>query len=296
MSGKDNKTISSRSPLRYPGGKSRAREILMSYIPENVSSVLSPFLGGGSFELHLTGKGIDVESYDVFALLVNFWQVLLSSPDSFGKKLDDMLGKIGKSEFDDLKGNLKSQELSLSENWKDYTDEDNTIAREKRESLAAEFFAVNRCSFSGATLSGGFSKESARTRFTSGIVERVRTFSNDMMTVGYGDVFDLLDEGSCVDRCDMMFLDPPYMLEYSKNKLYGIDGNLHFGFDHGKLASMLKDIGKPFVLTYNDCDHIRELYSWCDIHEETWSYGMSVEKAAKEIVIVNKTNRIYNLR
>ena len=46
----------SLSPLRYPGGKSRACLILEKYVKENYTErkkMLSPFVGGGSFELYL---------------------------------------------------------------------------------------------------------------------------------------------------------------------------------------------------------------------------------------------------
>lgn len=43
------------SPLRYPGGKTRACKILDKILSENfemknVKTVISPFFGGGSFE------------------------------------------------------------------------------------------------------------------------------------------------------------------------------------------------------------------------------------------------------
>ena len=55
--------VSHRSVLRYPGGKYRARKILYNEMPENVDTVLSPFLGGGSFELYLTDNNINAVSY-----------------------------------------------------------------------------------------------------------------------------------------------------------------------------------------------------------------------------------------
>ena len=49
------------SPLRYPGGKTRAckklDEILnTNFNIENIKTIVSPFFGGGSFEFFLQNK------------------------------------------------------------------------------------------------------------------------------------------------------------------------------------------------------------------------------------------------
>ncbi len=66
------------APIRYPGGKSFAVGYIVELLPENVSRVISPFLGGGSVEVALANElGIKVIAFDIFDILVNFWQVLL---------------------------------------------------------------------------------------------------------------------------------------------------------------------------------------------------------------------------
>lgn len=73
--------ISLTTPLVYFGGKVRAITRLMPYLPSGTTEVVSPFIGGGSFELAITGKGIRVHGYDAFPPLVNFWQKLLTRPN-----------------------------------------------------------------------------------------------------------------------------------------------------------------------------------------------------------------------
>jgi len=46
------------SPLRYPGGKSKAIKIIEDIIIDNfdlknISTIISPFVGGGSFEFYM---------------------------------------------------------------------------------------------------------------------------------------------------------------------------------------------------------------------------------------------------
>ncbi|WMT84135.1 DNA adenine methylase [Wolbachia endosymbiont of Listronotus oregonensis] len=70
-----------KSPLRYPGGKSRAvSQIVNEYIPRGLPTLCSPFIGGGSIELALASRGTKVYGYDAFEPLVRFWQVLLKDP------------------------------------------------------------------------------------------------------------------------------------------------------------------------------------------------------------------------
>lgn len=58
--------ITTKTMLRYPGGKTRAIKVLAPLVPKNTNKVVSPFLGGGSFELYLTGLGIEVTASDLF--------------------------------------------------------------------------------------------------------------------------------------------------------------------------------------------------------------------------------------
>jgi hypothetical protein len=71
--------INNISPLRYPGGKTRACEILDNIINEHFnitefSNLISPFFGGGSFEFYMQNKyGMYIYGNDKCHLLYNFW-------------------------------------------------------------------------------------------------------------------------------------------------------------------------------------------------------------------------------
>jgi DNA adenine methylase len=83
-----------------------------------------------------------------------------------------------------------------------------------------------------------------------------------------------------------MFLDPPYYLE-KNSKLYGNNGDMHETFDHEKLYNILSN-KKNWLMTYNNCDHIRELYKNFIILDVNWSYGMNKTKESSEIIIISK--------
>ncbi len=78
----NNNTIDNKnnvSPLRYPGGKTRAcvklDEILAEHFDmKNIKVLISPFFGGGSFEFFVQNKyGIKIIANDKFTPLYNFW-------------------------------------------------------------------------------------------------------------------------------------------------------------------------------------------------------------------------------
>ena len=84
----------------------------------------------------------------------------------------------------------------------------------------------------------------------------------------------------------LLFLDPPYYLE-SKSKLYGNNGDMHEGFNHTLLFDLLHT-KKNWILTYNNCDNIRNLYKDYTIINVNWSYGMNTSKESSEIIIISR--------
>jgi DNA adenine methylase len=58
------------SPLRYAGGKSKAVGFILSNLPKlKTKRIVSPFFGGGSFELCASQElGIEVIGYDIFGI------------------------------------------------------------------------------------------------------------------------------------------------------------------------------------------------------------------------------------
>lgn len=139
------------------------------------------------------------------------------------------------------------------------------------------YFVLNRCSFSGSTLSGGMSPN--HPRFTKKSIEKIRNFKAKNLKI------ECLEFKESINRHPNTFLycDPPYYIE---NYLYGKNGNIHKDFDHKGLYEILKK-RKGWVLSYNNCEYIRELYKDYKFVFPKWAYGMSKDKESKEILILN---------
>lgn len=254
-----------RSPLRYPGGKTRACNLLESFVIENFNvprRIYSPFFGGGSFELHMNGKyGSVIIGNDGFHPLSTFWSVLKESRDDLCLAVSS-LRPMSKAKFNEIRSGIMTETDSLVQ--------------------ASHYFVLNRCSFSGSTLSGGFSSESASNRFTESSIDRLRACEMSGISVSSHDFVDFLDSLDSMCSDELLYLDPPY---YVDSKLYGKYGDMHGCFRHDVLASILKKRDR-WLLCYNDCSYIRELYSGYTIIDLSWSYSMNRSKKSSEIVIL----------
>lgn len=247
--------------LRYPGGKTRAIKILIQYIPDKLTELYSPFFGGGSFELYLmVNNGVSIHGNDKFEPLYNFWNCVKTDKLTLINEINK-LHPITKEIFHKCKQEITNQNI------------DKFIR-------GAYYFAINRSSFSGATMSGGFSKESGEKRFTKSSIDRINGLDCDNIKFYNLDFVQFIND---IPKDKFMFLDPPY---YIKSKLYGINGDLHEDFDHHKLYDLLGN-RKPWILCYNDCEYIRNLYKNFKIITIGWKYGMNKTKQSSEILITN---------
>ena len=263
-----------KTPLRYPGGKSRAVKHILPLVPSDVTELCSPFLGGGSVELAFNQeRGGTVYGYDLFKPLVWFWEALLGSPDELANTSDAM--RVHDENFvmvkKDKDGNVTSRTKVrglLKETCEEIRKE---LKKAKNSSIenAAKFYAINRSTFSGATFSGGWSNQAAYSRFTDSSIERVREFKVKNFHVACESF-----QTSILKHPDaFLYCDPPYLLGTDKDRLYGIGGDMHQGFPHRELYNILSE-RKGWVLSYNDCEDIRKLYSDYEIRDAEWAYGM----------------------
>lgn len=245
-----------RSPLRYPGGKSRAVRSILQYVPLFTGEVVSPFLGGASVELVLEARGVRVFGGDLFGPLASFWVEVLRDPGGVADRVEGFL-PLSRERF-----------YQLQDGFSDITDP--VLG-------AAVFYVLNRSSFSGTTLSGGMSP--SHPRFNRAAIERLRGFYASNLSVVCQDYEATLGDHPGV----LAYLDPPYMVE---GGLYGVGGSMHDGFDHIRLADVLRE-RDSWVLSYNDTGMVRDLYIGYRIVELSWSYGMNRSRRSSELLILN---------
>lgn len=254
-----------KSPLRYPGGKSRALKQILPLIPPNISEFREPFVGGGSvyfavrsiFQNHIKSYWINDLNYDLYC----FW-----------KQTRDNVSELVET-LTDTKANYNNGRTLFAE-----LTEDKDLLSQDREMLseferAVRFFVLNRITFSGIVDSGGYSQAAYEKRFTNSSIMRVKMISPYLSKVKItcGDYTDALFH----DAEDVfIFLDPPYW-KATESKLYGTRGTLHTSFDHAQFAKNMKKCHHKWLITYDDSPVIRELFDFAEIQEWTLQYGMN---------------------
>ena len=253
-----------KSPLRYPGGKSRAVKFIAPLIP-NFQEFREPFLGGGSVFVYLKQKYPNKKYWinDKYTNLYHFWNESKNNSKALIQQIKDW-----KKEFKNGKDlyNFLIQNIDTFDSIK----------------KASAFFVFNRITFSGTTESGGFSNQAFLKRFTDSSIDRAEQLSNilDYTEITNLDYENILNaEGKNV----FLFLDPPYF-SATKSALYGKRGNLHKNFDHEKLAYHLQKTKHKWLLTYDDCSYIRKLFSFTNMTNWDLTYGMrNVNKNSSQI-------------
>lgn len=261
-----------RSPLRYPGGKSRAVELIAKLLPE-FDEFREPFLGGGSVFLYAKQRYPNKRFWvnDLYLELFKFWEMSQKDVDSLISKIYEWRNQfpVGKDLYKFLNSNLERF---------------NDLER------AAAFFIYNRITFSGTSLSGGFSEHAFTGRFTESSIQRLSQFAKVIKEARITNLdYEALvkAEGKNV----FIFLDPPYY-SATKSALYGKNGNMHKSFDHINFAETMRLCKHKWLITYDDSNYIRNLFSFANIIPWDLTYGMrnvtrGSDQTGKELFISN---------
>ncbi len=252
-----------KSPLRYPGGKTKAVPAIIKHIPLDITHLMSPFLGGGSVELAIEARGgVEVSGYDINPDLILFWLAALRNPADLAAQVQQYW-PLGKARFDLIQRRMRRGETCP------------TVR-------AAEYFVLNRASFGGAACYGGYVQNG--TRFTPGSIDFLRQFRAPKLSVGVCDFENAITIAT--QNNAFIYADPPY--PDIKATLY--DG--HADFDHDALARCLRARG-DWLLSYNDCPQVRDLYPESDhtILPLALAYEMNKGKPSKEILIFSKDRK-----
>jgi DNA adenine methylase len=264
-----------KTPIRYAGGKTRAIKIISPYL-DNETKIISPFMGGGSLEVNWANKGIEVIGYDLFDALVNFWNVLLNKREELVEKLKTI--SPTPQEYTRIKEILMTWENTqeMLKGWKtDHYKRDEVITLDDVTAAAYYYFNHNT-SYGPGYLGWGSSVYLKQNKWDT-MIKNIDKFIIPTLSVKQGSFEEVLPNHTE----DTLYLDPPYYLEKDKdNKMFtGIYPmrNIpihHNGFDHEKLRDLLKEHKGKFVLSYNNCETIREYYKDFEQVFPTWNYSM----------------------
>lgn len=288
------KTFPLKTPLRYPGGKSKAVKTLSEFYPSNFDEYREPFIGGGSMAVYTAQlePSIPIWINDLYVPLYNFWVQLRDN----GNYLYERIRQEKLNMLD--RGTQEEKDKFARELFNKYQEEIDTYEDKEK---AVAFFIINKCSFSGLTENSTYSASAANSNFSLAGANLLLKFSNliknwKITNTSYENV---MNSSTSFETSNVfVFLDPPYDI---KDFLYGKDRKMHKGFDHIKFAENVYKCPYKFMITYNLNDSLLELYKNYECREWELRYSMAhrgevntKDNVKTELLVTNYLNSEKN--
>jgi len=293
------------SPLRYAGGKSKAIGLILNNLPYlKEKKIVSPFMGGGSFELCLSQHlNFNVIAYDIFELLVNFWNVLINNKDEFIKELEKL--NITKEDFTynrhlllNYWNKIKPSNLNYKTIKKVELKKDDLCLLDNNKILQAVYYYYNMTlsygpMFLGWPSSNEINKEKFKRR-----IKKLKNMDFKNISINCSDFQDVILK----HNKDFLFLDPPYYLDGDSKMFKGMYPNCNFAihhnnFKHKEMYNLLKNHKGGFFITYNNCSIIREWYKkYIFIYPEwQYTYGQGEKRIGKNRLNKNNIKKSHEI-
>ena len=268
-----------KTPLRYPGGKSRAITKISEFFPDlsKYNQFREPFVGGGSVALWVTKTYPDLPIWvnDLYEPLYNFWACLQLAGDVMQEKLT----KIKKDNPDPD----KAKELFIES--KDILSKGTDVDR------AVAFYTINKCSFSGLGENSSFSRQASDSNFSMNGIEKLTGY---MQLIKHWKITNLSYEELLHGEGSFVYLDPPY--EIGSN-LYGKKGGMHKYFHHTRFSQACSSAKHTMLVSYNSSNLNKRRFSEWNAAEYDHTYTMrstgdyiKEQKKRKELVLTNYEN------
>ena len=272
-------TKSLKTPLRYPGGKSRALSKLFQFIPDlsRYTEYREPFLGGGSVALEIGKRYPHLKIWvnDLYDPLYNFWREIQDNGEQVQKELKDL--KTIHCNQDSARCLFQSMKEIINDEEKSNLDR------------AVAFYIVNKCSFSGLTESSSFSPQASDSNFSLRGIEKLTGYQE--LIVNWKITNKSYEELFSDSKEVFTYLDPPYEI---KSNLYGRKGNMHDAFSHDNFAVECDRYAGHQLISYNSSALIKERFKDWIASEFAHTYTMrsvgtynTDQASRKELVLYN---------
>ena len=236
------------SPFRYPGGKFYARKLILAQLPAH-QVYCEPFAGGASIFFAQPFKAEQTILNDLDEELINTYYHIRDRLDDLTSLLEDV--RVSKEQHTYYRDSYQpSNDLERAFRW----------------------FYLNRTSYSGImnTNSCYFGWADGMSMPVHKWGERLRRCSDKLQdTRLLCEDFEPVIEKMPDDA--FLFVDPPYWT-VPKFKLYN---HPFHEAEHVRLAECLREHSSriKFLLTYDDCEPVRELYEWAKSSTpQQWTY------------------------
>ncbi|EKB36518.1 DNA adenine methylase [Acinetobacter baumannii] len=276
------------TPLRYPGGKGKFAPVVKSIFEENGlvgGHYLEPYAGGAAVALDLLYSGFvsDIHINDIDIAVYSFWKSITKHTEEFLKLLYDT--PITIDEWHKQKSILNDKSCN-----------DHLL-------MGFAAFFLNRTNRSGILKGGVIGGKKQDGNYTLDARFHKTNLSKRIEKVGanashihvYND--DALELIKRVDEFlplnSLVYLDPPY---YVKGQ--GLYRNFYVHDDHVKIREALDKIKTKWIVSYDNCDEIKEIYKNYLMTDYDLNYSAYHKIKAKEVMFFCeslKTPQEYDL-
>jgi len=264
------------SPLRYPGGKGRLTQWMSELLLHNNLSggwYVEPYAGGAGMALNLLlGEHVNrILINDIDPAIHAFWKATLEHSEAIIDR-------------------LMTTPLTIEER-----DRQLGIYRQgKRSGLMDLGFAtlyLNRTSVSGSLTGGVIGGRSQKGRYKmaarfnrENLARRLKSIAERPNRIGVYNM-DAMEfvRVICKEIPDntLIYYDPPY---YQKGS--ALYRNSYEPSDHAKVAKIIQDCETPWVLTYDNCPEVQQLYTWANSTRFSLWYSATRKSARQQSEIL----------
>lgn len=246
-----------KSFISWIGGKHLLKKEIIKRFPNEKFNKYVEVFGGAGWVLFEKDKNSHIEIYnDSNGELVNLFRCAKYHCEELQRELEFILNS--REIFEGYK-NLKS-------------------CCQTDIQRAARFFMLIKFSFGSKAENFGCSKRDgiSMVQYLKDINERLKS-----VVIENKDFETIINTHNKIDT--LFFLDPPY---YGTEKYYS---EVFSKEDHIRLFNTIKNTKSKFILTYNDCDYVKELYKNFNIEDIRRNNNLNTNKNTfyNELIITN---------
>ena len=268
-----------RTPLRYPGGKRKLANFVETLISCNDLSgcdYAEPYAGGAGLAMELLRRGIVNQLWlnDIDKGIASFWKLVLQQPDLLCEMIEET-------------------DVTIEE-WKkqkEFAKSEDTVLRG-----FATFF-LNRTNRSGIIKGGVIGGKNQNgtwkldCRFNKNeLINRIQAIAKyrDRIHSFNMDALEFLESAVPKHLETVLFnLDPPYYVKGA-----GLYTNFYNDSDHLKVSSFIRTESRPWIVSYDNHEFIRKIYSGCNFIEYDLTYTAQRKEVGKEIMFFGNLKKV----
>ena len=269
----------------YPGGKSKLKKEILEKIllitNNNISEYREPFVGAGSIFKMLVDKKLvnNIWINDKDVGIYCYWLAVKDYPQELEKAIKKIIPSV------EYFNKIKKELLGVKE-----------VPTEKRKivNIALKTLVIHQTSHSGLGKMGGAkggniqnTKIDSRWNPKKEIID-IKKYNTEFKKIKVK--ITCVDFSFLLDRRRkknvFIYLDPPYFEK--GHLLYSNSFNNNY---HKDLSFLLKRSPHKWLLSLDNNEVVRNLYSWANIEETEIEYSIRGHKKAKELFITQKIEK-----